>query len=126
TIFGSLWRLARPTLQWTERIMKIAMPAALMGVIRTSALFVFIMVLKHVPDASQAVAAVRGGFSIEAIMFMPGMGLSMAAAALVGQSLGMGRPDRAERLGWTAGHYSGAVVLAISIPIFIFAPSIAG
>jgi putative MATE family efflux protein len=125
TLFGSLWKFPAPTRQWSERILKIAFPAAIMGIVRTLAMGVFIFVLRFVPDASAAVGAVRGGFTIESIMFMPGFGLSMAAAALVGQSLGMGRPDRAEKLGWTAAHYSGLVVLCISVPIFIFAPNIA-
>ena len=125
TLFGSLWKLPRPTTQWAERILRIAWPAAIMGIVRTAAMGVFIFVLRFVPDASASEGAVRGGFTIESIMFMPGMGLSMAAAALVGQSLGMGLPSRAEKLGWTAGHYSGLVVLLISIPVFTFAPNIA-
>jgi putative MATE family efflux protein len=126
TVFGSLWRLARPRMEWIERILRIATPAAVMGVVRTGSLFVFMLVLARVPDASQALAAVRGGFAIESIMFMPGMGLSMAAATLVGQSLGMRRPERAERLAWTAAHHSAGVILALCIPIFAFAPQIAG
>jgi len=126
TLFGSMWNLPRPSKQWAQRILRIAFPAAIMGIVRTAAMGVFIFVLRFVPDASAAVGAVRGGFTIESIMFMPGVGLSMAAAALVGQSLGMGKPERAEKLGWTAGHYSAGVVLLLSIPIFIFAPTIAG
>ncbi len=126
TIFGSMWNLPRPSKQWAQRILRIAFPAAIQGIVRTAAMGVFIFVLRFVPHASAAVGAVRGGFTIESIMFMPGVGLSMAAAALVGQSLGMGKPERAETLGWTAGHYSAGVVFIISIPIFIFAPAIAG
>ena len=125
TLFGSLLSFPPISKQWTVRILRIAWPAAIMGILRTSALGVFIYVLDWVPDASAAVGAVRGGFTIESIMFMPGFGLSMAAAALVGQSLGMGKPDRAAKLGWTAGHYSGLVVFVLSVPIFIFAPQIA-
>ena len=58
-------------------------------------------------------------------MFMPAFGLSVAAGALVGQSLGAKDPDRAERLGWIAGHYAALVILALSVPIFIGAPQIA-
>jgi putative MATE family efflux protein len=125
TIFGSLWRFSRPKMTWVVRIARIAFPAGIMGIVRTAAMGVFMFVLRFVPDASEALAAVRGGFTIESIMFMPGLGLSMAAATLVGQSLGMGRPERAEKLGWTAGHYSALVVFCLSVPIFILAPSIA-
>lgn len=126
TLFGSLWRLVKPTWSWIVRIVRIAAPASVMGVLRVGALAAFMAVLKYVPDATQAIAAVRGGFTIESIMFMPGMGLSLAAATLVGQSLGMKRPDRAERLGWTAGHHAGAVIFALCVPIFLGADAIAG
>jgi Na+-driven multidrug efflux pump len=63
-------------------------------------------------------------FGIESIMFMPSFGLAMAASALVGQSLGMKNPQRAERLGWIASHHGALVTLCLSIPIFIFAPQI--
>lgn len=76
-------------------------------------------------DASIAIAAMSVGFAIESIMFMPGFGLSVAAASLVGQSLGMKRPDRAAQLGWTAGHHAGAVTLLLAIPIFFLADPIA-
>lgn len=125
TLFGSLWRFPQPSRQWASRIIRIAFPAAIMGIVRTAAMGVFIFVLRFVDDASAAVGAIRGGFTIESIMFMPGFGLSMAAAALVGQSLGMGKPERASKLGWTAAHYSGLVVLVLSVPIFIFAQEIA-
>ena len=55
-------------------------------------------------------------------MFMPSFGLSVAAAALVGQSLGMKRSDRAERLAWTASAHGAIVTIALAVPIFIFAP----
>lgn len=40
--------------------------------------------------------------SIEAMSFLPCVGFSAAAAALVGQSLGMRQPDRAMKVGWAA------------------------
>jgi len=96
-----------------------------MAVLRVGSLAVFTLVLKAVANGSEAIAAMRPGFAIESMMFMPSFGLSMAAAALVGQSLGMQRPDRAERLGWTASHHAALVTLALCVPIFFFSPQIA-
>jgi putative MATE family efflux protein len=125
TPLGEAWRITVPELQWVVRILRIALPAALMAVLRVGSLAVFVLVLSRVPNGSDAIGAMRVGFAIESIMFMPAFGLSIAASALVGQSLGMGKPDRAERLGWVASHQAALVILALVVPIFIFAPMIA-
>lgn len=133
TPVGDCWRIRLPQRIWVLRILKIAIPAALMAVLRVASLAVFTIILKVLPDnsatpwgeASIAIAAMSLGFTIESVMFMPSFGLSMAAAALVGQSLGMNRPERAERLAWTAAHQGAIMTLLLSLPIFIWAPSIA-
>lgn len=126
TPLGASWSMGRLHWNWWLRILRIAIPAAVMAVLRVGSLALFALVLKVVPNGSLAIAAMRPGFAIESMMFMPSFGLSMAAAALVGQSLGMERPDRAERLAWTAAHHAALVTLALCVPIFIFAPNIAG
>lgn len=118
-------KFAFPQLEWTRRILRIAIPAGTMAVLRVLSLTAFTLVLKNVKDGSTAIAAMSVGFAIESIMFMPAFGLSAAASALVGQSLGMKRPDRAERLGWIAAHHGAAVTLALALPIFFLAPQIA-
>lgn len=117
TRIGRQWDLRLPLPGWAWRIIRIAAPAAMMSVLRVGSLTVFMLVLKQVPDGSDAIAGLRAGFAIESIMFMPSFGLSMAAAALVGQSLGMKRPDRAERLAWVAGHHAALVTVAACLPI---------
>lgn len=126
TPLGEAWRIGLVESAWVKRILNIATPAAGMAVLRVGSLFVFTIALKRVPDASDAIAGMRVGFAIESIMFMPAFGLSMAASALVGQSLGMKKPERAEKLAWIAAHYAALVTAACVIPIFIFAPQIAG
>lgn len=125
TPLGEVWKLGVPARAWTGRILRISLPAAAQAVLRVGSLTAFVFVLGRVPNASTALASMRAGFAIESIMFMPGFGLSMAAAALVGQSLGMKRSDRAERLAWTAGHHGAGVMLALAVPIFLFADQIA-
>lgn len=110
---------------WFKRILRIAAPAAMMAVLRVASLAAFTIALKMSVDGASAIAAMRPGFAIESMMFMPAFGLSMAAGALVGQSLGMGRPDRAERLAWTAANHGALMSVLVSIPVFAFAPQIA-
>ena len=47
--------------------------------------------------SAAAVASMSIGIRAEAIAFMPGFGYSVAAASLVGQSLGAKNPERAAR-----------------------------
>ncbi len=125
TPLGSAWNLTWPHVDWTGRILRIASPQALSGILRVMSMWVYSYILAHCPDGSAAIAAMGPGFAIESIMFMPSFGLSMAAAALVGQSLGMKRPDRAERIGWNAAHWAGFVTLVLCIPLTVFAHPLA-
>lgn len=125
TALGSVWRLILPSWVWVVRIFRIAIPAAIMALLRVSSLAVFTIVLKYAKDASDAIAGMRPGFAIESMMFMPSFGLAMAAAALVGQSLGAKNPDRAERLAWTAAHHAAIVTALLALPIFLGADGLA-
>jgi putative MATE family efflux protein len=125
TPLGAFGSVKLPDLSWVKRILRIAMPAALMAVLRVGSLTFLFLVAKEVPNGANAIAAMGLAFAIEGIMFMPAFGFSVAAAALVGQSLGMKRPDRAERLGWTAGHFAALIVTLLVVPIFIQAFPIA-
>jgi Na+-driven multidrug efflux pump len=49
-----------------------------------------------------ALAALGIGHRVESWLYMIGVGVGAATAAVVGQNLGAGRPDRAERAGWIA------------------------
>ncbi|MFQ3586284.1 MAG: MATE family efflux transporter [Fimbriimonadaceae bacterium] len=124
TPLGRQWNLSWPEAPWVRRVMSVSVPAAMMSLLRVASLTAFMLVLRYVPDSEAAISAVRPAFSIESMMFMPAFGLSAAAAALVGQSLGMRRPDRAEKLGWVAAHSSAVVTLLLCAPIFLFAQPI--
>ncbi|MBS1722227.1 MAG: MATE family efflux transporter [Armatimonadetes bacterium] len=126
TPLGSCWRCSWPGLEWSKRILNVAVPAGMMAVVRVTSLAAFTKVLSQVPQAEAAIGALRPSFSIESLAFMPAFGLSVSAAALVGQSLGMARPDRAEKLGWTASNHAAIVSLAASAVLILWAPNVAG
>lgn len=71
---------------------------------------------------TEAIAALGIGHRIESISYMTSFGFSIAASALVGQNLGAGKPDRAEKSAWsTAGII--AVFTGLVTAAFLLIPS---
>jgi putative MATE family efflux protein len=74
-------------------------------------------------------AAVAGNtIGIRIIMFalLPSFGVSNAAATLVGQNLGAGKPERAEAAAWTAGKYNTICLVVVGAIFLLFAPQLIG
>jgi putative MATE family efflux protein len=72
-----------------------------------------------------ALASIANGLRIEAIIFLPAFALNMAASVIVGQNLGAGDPDRAEKMGWKLAGLGIAVTSIMAVVIFIWAESFA-
>jgi multidrug resistance protein, MATE family len=72
-----------------------------------------------------ALAAIANGLRIEVIIFLPAFVLNMTASVLIGQNLGAGNPDRAERTGWRIAA-AGIVILSLmAVVVFIRAEDFA-
>ena len=74
-------------------------------------------------------AAVAGNtIGIRVIMFalLPSWGMSNAAATLVGQSLGAGKPERAEKAVWRASFYNAIFLGIVGLVFVVFADPIIG
>ena len=110
---------------WVRRILKIGIPASIQALLRTLSMIAFTGLLARTLEGDTAVAALQIGIRTEAFAFMPGFGYSVAAAALVGQSLGAKDPEYAERCGWAALGQSLIVMVVMGIAFFTCAPWIA-
>jgi putative MATE family efflux protein len=119
---SNTWRL---DLGWAKRLMRIGLPAAAQAFLRTIASATYIGLLGHMAHGPAVVAALAVGLRSEGLAFMPGMAFNVAAAALVGQSLGAKDPERAVRAARNATQMAIYVMTVMGIVFFVFAEPIA-
>ncbi len=111
-----------PNIIW--RIVKIGIPASVMGIQRTFGRFVLVWVMT--PFGTLAVAAHTLAQRIEMFLYLPGWGMGMAAGVLVGQNLGAAQPERAEKGGWLAVGLVEGFMLICAVAVLLWAESIIG
>jgi putative MATE family efflux protein len=126
-----IWSLARPgrTMRIEARHLGLD-PAVMRGIWRLSSTGVFqILVsttswvfLVRILSAFGSAVVAGNTIGIRLIIFamLPAWGLANAAATMVGQALGAGKPDRAEHAAWLAARYNFACLAAVSV-VFIAA-----
>lgn len=101
---------ARPLLRTT---MRIALPAVGERVILNVAIMTYFAVLARYGTA--AIAAYTIGVRLLSFSWIPGTGFSVAAATLVGQSLGASNPRAAEQAGWRAARLALLVSIVLGV-----------
>ena len=73
---------------------------------------------------SEVLAGYTIAIRVMMFTFMPSWGMSNAAATLVGQNLGAGKPERAEKSVWVTGKYNAIFMVIVSVLYLIFAKHI--
>lgn len=90
----------RPAAGPLRRLASIGLPSMFEGLFRSAGMLMFTVIVFQLGTA--VVAAQQIAQQAAFLSMMPGFGFSMAATALVGQSLGARDPFRADRASWFA------------------------
>jgi MATE family, multidrug efflux pump len=110
---SAMWTLCR--LSGTGLLQILISTSSWIGLVRVISMF-----------GSTALAGYTIGIRTILFALLPSWGLANAAATMVGQSLGAGKPERAERAVWTACIYNLAFLGAIGTIFVVFTPAIVG
>jgi Na+-driven multidrug efflux pump len=108
-----MWNMCR--LSGTGLLQVLLQTTSWIGLVRVISMF-----------GSSALAGYTIGIRTILFALLPSWGLGNAAATMVGQALGAGKPDRAEKAVWTAGFYNMLFLGGVGAVFIIFAPQIVG
>jgi len=109
----------RPHLLTLKRLFRIGLPAAAEGGLAWLANFGVIRIINSLDATNVMPNAHMNTIRIEGLSFMAGYAFAAAAAAMVGQSLGMGNPVRAKRSAYLAFAVGGGIMTLMGLA-FIF------
>jgi putative MATE family efflux protein len=112
----------RPDWSVARRVLALGVPASVEQILMASAFLVLTILVAGL--GTDTLAAQRISMSALSFSFLPGIGFGIAATALVGQSVGAGRPGAAAGVAAVATTWAviwmsaiGALVFAFAVPI---------
>ncbi|RYG67696.1 MATE family efflux transporter, partial [bacterium] len=101
-----------------KNLIQIAAPAILQMTVGTASWSVLVSVVSHF--GSEAIAGYGIGMRVIMFVLLPAMGLSNAAATLVGQNLGANQPERAEASVWRAAYINVVFLGGTGLLLWLF------
>jgi putative MATE family efflux protein len=118
------WAHTRIDLAVMWRLVRLSLAGTFQTFVGTASWIALVRLLSVF--GSESVAGYTVGIRIVLFALLPAWGLSNAAATLVGQSLGAGKPDRAEVAVWKAGFLNFLFLGSIGLVFVIFTEPIIG
>jgi putative MATE family efflux protein len=112
----------KPRLRIMGRLVRLSSTATFQVFISTASWIGLVRIIAGF--GSEALAGYTVAIRIILFALLPAWGLANAAATLVGQGLGGGKPERAEKAVWMAGTMNFFFLGSVGVLFMIFAPAI--
>ena len=116
------WNMLRPRFDTIATLLRISAGSTGQYLIASASWIFMIYILGQI--SKDVVAGYTIAIRIVIFTIMPSWGMANAAATLVGQNLGAGKPDRAEKSAWRAGVFNMIFMASVGILYLIFAPNL--
>lgn len=107
-----------------KKAIQIAIPVGFEQIVMCGAQVVATRIVS--PLGTVAIAANSFAITAESLCYMPGYGIAAAATTLVGQSVGIGKPDLARRLAWISTVLGMVVMTCTGVFMYLLAPVMIG
>lgn len=105
--------------EWFVKILKIGIPSCVMDLAWVGGCFLLFMIFSRTANPTACQASWAVGFRLEEIFScLPLHALGSAAGPIVGQNLGAGKPERADRAGWQCTWVGLAFTTVIALVLF--------
>jgi putative MATE family efflux protein len=101
------------------RLLRIGLPAGAENLMMWSANFVLLRIINQLDVTAASAAAHANAIRLEALSFMSGFAVSVAAASLVGQKLGANDPAGAKRVAHMAWLLGGGIMCVMGLSFLI-------
>ena len=105
-------------------MLRLSVPNGLQQTSMAGSLVALFWIINHIGHesgdmATAEVAAANVVINLTLVAILPGIGLGITAASLVGQALGRCQPDDAERWGWDVVRVSAVVLGSLGLPMLL-------
>lgn len=112
----------KPDLGMSWRILRIGIPGS--GQMLSRSLMSLVLMGIVATSGTAAVAAYGTGLRFHYIILMPAFALGGAAATMMGQNLGAGKPARARKAVWVATWMDVGIMVLSSVALILLAPNL--
>ena len=117
------WRDFRWDMERARQVVRLGLPAAAEQIVLQLGLLIYVKFI--VEFGTAALSGYQVGMRVLSLSFIPNLGFSTAAAALIGQNLGAGREKEAKQAGWVCTWWALLSMCGIGLIYVLFSRELA-